>query len=103
MRISWERWVDRPERFNMASVNRHTANGGSIHFFGADQLNKEGLAKLHTVSPIFRRSKGMSSFLAIHGTKADHRRRRLRHERLESARDAELEPEMIAWLEKILK
>src|ERR1039457_1923518 len=28
---------DHPERFNMTSINRHAANGGGIHFFGAEQ------------------------------------------------------------------
>ena len=38
---------DHPERFNMTSINRHAANGGGIHFFGAEQLDAAGLAKLH--------------------------------------------------------
>jgi alpha-L-fucosidase 2 len=62
---------DHPELFNMASINRHAANGGSIHFFGAEQLDAAGLAKLHTVSPIFAVHKGMPPFLCIHGTKDD--------------------------------
>ena len=62
---------DHPERFNMTSINRHAANGGSIHFFGAEQLDAAGLAKLHEVSPLFAVHKGMPPFLAIHGTKDD--------------------------------
>lgn len=62
---------DHPERFNMASINRHMANGGSIRFFGAEQLDDAGLAKLKSSSPIFAVHKGMPPFLAIHGTKDD--------------------------------
>jgi alpha-L-fucosidase 2 len=62
---------DHPERFNMTSINRHAANGGGIHFFGAEQLDAAGLAKLHGISPIFAVHKGMPPFLAIHGTKDD--------------------------------
>ena len=62
---------DRPELFNMATINRHAANGGGIHFFGAEKLDAEGLAKLHNVSPIFAVHRGMPPFLAIHGNKDD--------------------------------
>ena len=62
---------DQPERFNMTSINRHAANGGGIHFFGAEQLDAAGLAKLHSISPIFAVHKGMPPFLAIHGTRDD--------------------------------
>ena len=62
---------DHPERFNMASVNKHAANGGSIRFFGADRLDTEGLQKLKAISPIFAVHKGMAPFLCIHGTKDD--------------------------------
>jgi acetyl esterase len=62
---------DHPERFNMTSINRHAANGGGIHFFGAEQLDTEGLTKLQAISPIFAVHKGMAPFLAIHGTKDD--------------------------------
>jgi alpha-L-fucosidase 2 len=55
----------------MTSINRHASNGGSIHFFGAEQLDAAGLAKLHTISPIFGVHKGMAPFLCIHGTKDD--------------------------------
>src|SRR6476660_8539790 len=60
---------DHPERFNMASINRHASNGGSNHFFGAETLDAAGLAKLHTIGPIFAVHKGMTPFLCIHGTK----------------------------------
>jgi acetyl esterase len=119
---------DHPERFNMASINRHAGNGGSIHFFGAEQLDKEGLAKLHAVSPIFAVHKGMTPFLAIHGTKDDQ----VVYEQSTAMCEAmhkvgatcdlitveggghgmsgwkapemqHWKPEMIAWLEKILK
>src|SRR3954454_12394132 len=62
---------DHPERFNMTSINRHASNGGGIHFFGADRLDTEGLAKLRAISPIFAVHKGMEPFLCIHGTKDD--------------------------------
>jgi acetyl esterase len=62
---------DHPERFNMASINRHASNGGGIHFFGAERLDQEGLAKLRTISPIFAVHRGMAPFLCIHGTKDD--------------------------------
>ncbi len=62
---------DHPERFNMTSINRHASNGGGIHFFGAEQLDAAGLAKLQTISPIFGVHKGMPPFLCIHGTKDD--------------------------------
>jgi acetyl esterase len=62
---------DHPERFDMASINRHASNGGGIHFFGATQLDAAGLAKLHAISPIAAVHKGMSPFLCIHGTKDD--------------------------------
>jgi len=62
---------DHPERFNMTSISRHAANGGGIHFFGAEQLDEAGLAKLHAISPIFAVHKGMAPFLCIHGTKDD--------------------------------
>ena len=62
---------DHPERFNMATINRHAANGGGIHFFGADQLDEAGLRKLRAISPIAAVHKGMTPFLCIHGTKDD--------------------------------
>ena len=60
-----------PELFNMKSINRHAANGGGIHFFGADALDEAGLAKLKAISPIGAVHKGMAPFLCIHGTKDD--------------------------------
>jgi len=62
---------EHPERFNMATINRHASHGGGIHFFGADQLDEAGLAKLHAVAPIAAVHKGMPPFLVIHGTKDD--------------------------------
>jgi acetyl esterase len=62
---------DHPERFNMTSINKHAANGAGIHFFGADQLDEAGLAKLRAVSPIAAVHKGMPPFLCIHGTRDD--------------------------------
>lgn len=62
---------DHPERFNMATINRHAANGGGIHFFGAEKLDQAGLAKLHEISPIAAVHHGMPPFLCIHGTKDD--------------------------------
>jgi len=62
---------DHPERFNMASINRHAAHGGGTHFFGVDQLDEAGLAKLRSLAPIAAVHKGMPPFLCIHGTKDD--------------------------------
>ncbi len=62
---------DHPERFNMAVANRHAANGGGIHFFGAERLDETGLAQLRKVAPIAAVHRGMPPFLCIHGTKDD--------------------------------
>jgi len=62
---------DHPERFNVASINRHAANGGGIHFFGAEQLDDAGRAKLRAVAPLAAVHKGMPPFLCIHGTNDD--------------------------------
>jgi alpha-L-fucosidase 2 len=62
---------EHPERFNMASINRHAANGGGIHFFGVERLDAAGLAKLRALSPLAAVHKGMPPFLCIHGTKDD--------------------------------
>jgi acetyl esterase len=62
---------DHPELFNMASINKHMANGGSTRFLGADQLDAAGLAKLRALAPIYAVHKGMPPFLCIHGTKDD--------------------------------
>ncbi len=62
---------DHPERFNMTSISRHAANGGGIHYFGAEQLDQAGLAKLWALAPIAAVHKGMPPFLCIHGTKDD--------------------------------
>lgn len=69
-KLSLER-REHPERFNMASLNRHASNGGGIHFFGVDQLDEAGLAKLHSLAPIAAVHRGMPPFLCIHGTKDD--------------------------------
>jgi acetyl esterase len=63
--------IEHPERFNMTSINRHAANGGGIHFFGAEQLDEAGRAKVNAAAPIFAVHKGMPPFLCIHGTKDD--------------------------------
>ncbi|MBV8709059.1 MAG: prolyl oligopeptidase family serine peptidase [Acidobacteriaceae bacterium] len=60
-----------PERFDMTTINRHAANGGGIHFFGVQQLDKAGLSRLQKVAPIAAVHKGMPPFLCIHGTKDD--------------------------------
>jgi acetyl esterase len=62
---------DHPEAFNMATINRHAANGGGIHFFGVEQLDEAGLAKLRAVAPIEGVHQGMPPFLCIHGTRDD--------------------------------
>lgn len=60
-----------PELFDMTTINRHAANGGGIHFFGVEQLDQAGLAKLRTMAPIDAVHKGMPPFLCIHGNKDD--------------------------------
>ena len=60
-----------PERFNMTSINRHAANGGGIHFFGADALDDAGREKVRAAQPIHAVHRGMPPFLCIHGTKDD--------------------------------
>ncbi len=62
---------DHPERFNMEGVARHFARYGGMRFFGAEQLDAEGVAKLRAVAPLRAVHKGMPPFLAIHGTKDD--------------------------------
>jgi len=62
---------DHPERFNMASLNRHASHGGGIHFFGVEQLDAAGLAQLRAVAPLTAVHQGMPPFLCIHGTKDD--------------------------------
>jgi len=62
---------DHPEMFNMKSISGHMANGGSTRFFGAEQLDAAGLAKLRAIAPIHAVHKGMAPFLCIHGTKDD--------------------------------
>lgn len=62
---------DHPERFNMKSIQGHWNNGGSSRFFGAEQLDDAGLAKLHEISPLFAVHAGMPPFLWIHGTEDD--------------------------------
>ena len=58
---------DHPERFDMASANRHLANGGGIRYFGLQNLDEAGLKHLAEVSPINAVHKGMAPFLIIHG------------------------------------
>ena len=62
---------DHPERFNISTINRHAANGGGIRFFGVEQLDEAGLAKLNAVAPIAGVHQGMAPFLCIHGTEDD--------------------------------
>jgi alpha-L-fucosidase 2 len=62
---------DHPERFDMASINRHAADGGGIHYFGFDQLDDASIAKLHSMAPLAGVKKGVPPFLCIHGTADD--------------------------------
>ncbi|MFN7992765.1 MAG: alpha/beta hydrolase [Bryobacteraceae bacterium] len=62
---------DHPERFDIATVNRHASRGGGIHFFGVELLDPAGLARLREVSPITGVHAGMAPFLCIHGTGDD--------------------------------
>ncbi len=118
---------DHPERFNMASINRHASHGGGIHFFGVEQLDEPGVAKLRSLAPIAAVHKRMPPFLCIHGNKDDQ----VSYEQSTSMceamhrvgascelitieggghemsnwRDPEMQhwkPEMIAWLKKTL-
>jgi len=118
---------DHPERFNMASINRHASHVGGIHFFGVEQLDEAGVAKLRSLAPIAAVHKRMPPFLCIHGTKDDQ----VPYEQSTSMceamhrvgascelitieggghgmsnwRDPEMQhwkPEMIAWLKKTL-
>jgi acetyl esterase len=59
---------EHPERFNIAGIERHFANGGGMRFFGAERLDAEGAAKLRTTAPLRAVHKGMPPFLVIHGT-----------------------------------
>ncbi len=119
---------DHPERFNMTTINRHAANGGGIHFFGADQLDEAGIARLNALAPIRGVHNGMPPFLCIHGTKDDqvvYEQSTAMCEAMHKAgvscelitieggghgmggwRAPEMQhwkPEMIAWLKKMLK
>jgi acetyl esterase len=119
---------DHPEKFNMTSISRHAANGGGIHFFGADALDDAGLAKIHAASPLFAVHKEMPPFLIIHGTKDDQVSFDQSTTMCETMRKAGVacelitieggghgmggwrapemqhwKPEMIAWLEKTMK
>lgn len=69
-RLALER-RDHPENFNMATVARHASRGGGMRFFGVDELNAAGIAKLKEVSPIGGVHRGMPPFLCIHGNKDD--------------------------------
>ena len=62
---------DHPERFDMQNINGHAAHGGGIHFFGVEDLNESGIAKLNAIAPITAVHRGMPPFLCIHGTKDD--------------------------------
>ncbi len=62
---------DHPERFNLEAAQRHAANGGGIHFFGVEQLDEAGLAKLRAVAPLYAVHRGMPPFLCIHGNQDD--------------------------------
>ncbi len=119
---------EHPERFNMASINRHAAHGGGIHYFGLEKLDAAGLQKLHDVSPLAAVHKGMPPFLVIQGNKDDQVAYEQSSEFCEAMRKASVscelitieggghgmgswktpemqhwKPEMIAWLKKTLK
>jgi acetyl esterase len=59
---------DHPERFDMASANRHAANGGGMGYFGVARLDDAGMKRLREISPLDAVHKGMTPFLIIHGT-----------------------------------
>ena len=62
---------DHPDRFNMKSIQRHFANGGGTRFFGVENLDAAGRAKLRALAPLHAVHAGMPPFLVIHGTKDD--------------------------------
>ncbi|MBV8451504.1 MAG: alpha/beta hydrolase [Deltaproteobacteria bacterium] len=62
---------EHPEQFDMVNINGHAAHGGGIHYFGVDELNEAGLAKLHKEAPIAAVHKGEPPFLIISGNKDD--------------------------------
>ena len=119
---------EHPERFNMASINRHAAHGGGIHYFGLEKLDAAGLQKLHDISPLAAVHKGMPPFLVIQGNKDDQVAYEQSSEFCEAMHKASVscelitieggghgmgswktpemqhwKPEMIAWLKKTLK
>jgi len=60
-----------PARFNMTSINGHQKTGGGIWFFGVDDYDEPGFAKLRGISPVHAVHAGMPPFLEIHGTRDD--------------------------------
>lgn len=62
---------DHPEQFDMANINGHAAHGGGIHYFGVEELNDTGLARLRTFAPIAAVHKDEPPFLIIAGNKDD--------------------------------
>jgi acetyl esterase/lipase len=119
---------DHPERFNMASINRHAAHGGGIHYFGLEQLDAAGIRRLHSISPLAAVHKGMPPFLVIQGNKDDQVAYEQSSEFCDAMHKAAVscemivieggghgmgswkapgmqhwKPEMIAWLKKTLK
>src|ERR1039457_2679887 len=56
---------DHPERFNMATINQHAANGGGIHFFGAEQLDAAGRARMRAGAPMGAVPKGRAPVLGL--------------------------------------
>lgn len=118
---------DHPEQFDMANINGHAAHGGGIHYFGVEELNEAGLAKLHQESPIGAVHHGMPPFLVIAGNKDDQVAYSQSTEFCEAIRHVDTpcelitieggghgmsrwkapemqhwKPEMIAWLKKTL-
>src|SRR2546430_2504838 len=60
-----------PEYLTITPTKNTPRKGGGIHFFGAEQLDTAGLAKLHALAPLSAVHAGMAPFLCIHGTKDD--------------------------------
>jgi acetyl esterase len=60
--------TNHPEKFDAAKTRQHTERGGSTAFFGVDQPDAAGLARLREISPLSAVHKGMAPFLCIHGT-----------------------------------
>ncbi len=56
-----------PQRFDTAKAALHASRTGGLKYFGVDQLDAAGRARLESLSPIGHVHAGMPAFLLIHG------------------------------------